>query len=250
VSIFRARTERALTRTLLSLFALGAVATLAATAASGGTAGQQAVLSTPPIVAPPLGAGERVFPVYGNAYPSGTFGAGRGDVSGGWHHGDDIFAPLGTPVLACSDGTVFSVGWNRVGGWRLWLVDAEGNEFYYAHLSSYSAFAVDGAIVHAGDVLGYVGDTGDAEGTPYHLHFEVHPVGLLYLGYDGAVDPDPYLTQWRREKTISWQSAAGWSQAATADTSGAGAILLSARDISSASGLDPASLARVVDSAP
>ena len=43
----------------------------------------------------------------------------RADVSGGWHHGEDIFAPLATPLLAVADGTVFSVGWNDIGGWRL-----------------------------------------------------------------------------------------------------------------------------------
>jgi len=238
----------------VGLLALGAATSLVISAGAGATR-QRSVLSTPPLVTPSLGVGDRVFPVYGNAFPSGTFGAGRSDVPGGWHHGDDIFAPLGTPVLACADGVVFSVGWNRIGGWRLWLVDGDGNEFYYAHLSKYSAYAVDGAIVHAGDVLGYVGDTGDAEGTPYHLHFEVHPVDLLSLGYDGAVDPDPYLRTWRRERTLSWQAAAGWSHVsarttASAATSEPGAILLSARDISSASGLDPASLARIVDSAP
>ncbi|HVS85188.1 MAG TPA: M23 family metallopeptidase [Gaiellaceae bacterium] len=241
-------------RILLGLLALGAGVALAVSAAAH-SANQSSVLSTPPLVTPPLGAADRVFPVYGNAFPSGTFGAGRSDVPGGWHHGDDIFAPLGTPVLACADGTVFSVGWNKIGGWRLWLVDGEGNEFYYAHLSKYSAYAVDGAIVHAGDVLGYVGDTGDAEGTPYHLHFEVHPVSLLPLGYDGAVDPDPYLVTWRRVKSLTWQAAAGWSHvsartAASALTAEPGAILLSARDISSANGLDPASLARIVDAAP
>ena len=56
---------------------------------------------------------------------------------------------------------------------------------------------MNGAVVSAGDVLGFVGNTGDAEGTPYHLHFEVHPVGLLGLGYDGAVDPTTYLDAWK-----------------------------------------------------
>ena len=62
--------------------------------------------------------GGYVFPVYGPASFGDTFGAPRGDVSGGWHHGEDIFAPLGTPLLAVADGTVFSVGWNDIGGWR------------------------------------------------------------------------------------------------------------------------------------
>ena len=142
---------------------------------------------------PQLTAGGYVFPVYGNSSYIDTYGALRGDVSGGWHHGDDIFAALGAPLLAVAHGTVFSVGWNRIGGWRLWLRDDKGREYYYAHLSAYSPLAVNGAIVSAGDVLGFVGNTGDAQGTPYHLHFEVHPVGLLGLGYDGAVDPTSYL---------------------------------------------------------
>ena len=63
-----------------------------------------------------------------------TFGAFRADVAGKWHHGEDLVAPLGTPLLAVADGTLFSVGWNDLGGWRLWLRDDFGNEFYYAHL--------------------------------------------------------------------------------------------------------------------
>ena len=204
-------------------------------------------VSRPLHVKPPeLGAGEHVFPVYGEASYGDTYGAARGDVPGGWHHGDDIFAALGTPVLAAGHGTVFSVGWNKVGGWRLWLRDDAGNEFYYAHLSAYSPFAVDGAIVNAGDVLGFVGNTGDAEGTPYHLHFEVHPVGYLGLGYDGAIDPTTYLHDWTRLVSIRFDAAAGWVPAQSAAAPRAGAILLQSSDISTASGLDPASLDRAL----
>ena len=89
---------------------------------------------------PPLG-GRYVFPVAGGADWGDTYGAERSDVPGGWHHGDDLFAPLGTPVVAVADGTIFAVGWNRVGGWRLWLVDHAGNDFYYAHLSGYTTLA-------------------------------------------------------------------------------------------------------------
>src|SRR5262249_1823127 len=89
-----------------------------------------------PAVTPRLTAGGYVFPVYGPVAYGDTFGAARGDVSGGWHHGDDLFAPLGAPILAVASGTVFSVGWNPVGGWRLWLRDQGGNEFYYAHLAA------------------------------------------------------------------------------------------------------------------
>jgi murein DD-endopeptidase MepM/ murein hydrolase activator NlpD len=207
------------------------------------------VIKKPPNVTPKLTGGGYVFPVYGNSSFIDTFGAFRGDVAGGWHHGDDIFAALGAPLLAVANGTVFSVGWNRVGGWRFWLRDDEGNEFYYAHLSAYSPLAVNGAIVQAGDVLGFVGNSGDAEGTPYHLHFEVHPVGLLGLGYDGAVDPTSYLLGWGRLKDVRFDAVSGWTPASRAGSAPkAGAILLQSSDISSASGLDPESIDRALSS--
>ena len=145
----------------------------------------------PPDVTPRLTAGGYVFPVYGPSSFGDTFGAPRGDLTSGWHHGADIFGQIGEPLLAVADGTVFSVGWNDIGGYRLWLRDRAGNQFYYAHLSAYSPVAVNGRQVKAGAVLGFMGNTGDASTTPYHLHFEIHPVSLLYLGYDGAVNPTP-----------------------------------------------------------
>jgi hypothetical protein len=93
-----------------------------------------------------------------------------------------------------------------------------------------------------------MGRTGDAEGTPVHLHFEIHPVSLLYLGYDGAVDPTRYLQAWQHAHDLPFPIAAGWAPpvpgGATAPEPGA--MLLGMRDISSASGLDPASLRRAL----
>ncbi len=152
----------------------------------------------PLLLTPPVGPGSYDFPVLGTASWGDTYGAGRSDVPGGWHHGDDLFVALGTPVVAVADGTVFAVGWNSVGGWRLWLQDDQGNDFYYAHLSGYTKLARNNAQVRRGQVLGFVGNTGDAFTTIPHLHFEVHPFGLLSLGYDGAVDPTRYLAGWRR----------------------------------------------------
>src|SRR6266542_1927319 len=105
-------------------------------------------------------------------------------------------APLGAPVLAVADGTVYSVGAIPIGGNRFWLRDLAGNEFYYAHLSAFAPAAVNGARVSAGDVIGFVGNTGDAENTPYHLHFEIHPASMLVQGEDGVIDPTPYLDGW------------------------------------------------------
>ena len=169
--------------------------------------GAPAALVRPaPAVTAQLTTGGYVFPVFGPASFGDTFGAARADVSGGWHHGEDIFAPLGTPLLAVADGTVFSVGWNDIGGWRLWLRDRAGNEFYYAHLSAYSPLAVNGRQVKAGDVVGFMGKTGDAEFSPVHLHFEIHPVSLLAMGYDGVVAPYPFLTAWRRAQDVSFDA--------------------------------------------
>jgi murein DD-endopeptidase MepM/ murein hydrolase activator NlpD len=200
----------------------------------------------PPGVAPRLTRGGYVFPIFGPVAFTDTFGAARAVV--GWHHGEDIFAPLGAPVLAVAQGTVFSVGWNDLGGNRLWLRDLEGNEFYYAHLSAFSPLAVDGAHVRAGDVLGFVGNTGDAEHTPPHLHFEIHPVGLLPLGYDGVVPPYPILTKWQRLDDVRFVAGAGWvpSLAQPSNAPTPGAFLLSSSDISSASGLRPGALRRAL----
>ena len=55
-----------------------------------------------------------------------------------WHHGDDIFAALGAPVVAVANGTINRVGWHKRGGWRLWVRDAAADQFYYAHLSGYA----------------------------------------------------------------------------------------------------------------
>jgi murein DD-endopeptidase MepM/ murein hydrolase activator NlpD len=196
-----------------------------------------------------LTPGGYVFPVYGPASFTDTFGADRAVV--GWHHGEDIFAPLGAPILAVADGTIFSVGWNDLGGNRLWLRDLNGNEFYYAHLSAYSPLAVNGARVKAGDVLGFNGNSGDAEATPPHLHFEIHPVSLLSLDYDGVIAPYKYLLAWRRLEDIRFIPGAAWLPPLRPSTAPEpGAYLLSARDISSLSGLEPGSLRRALAPTP
>jgi murein DD-endopeptidase MepM/ murein hydrolase activator NlpD len=219
-------------------------------AGGGGGGGPPPVRDIPFGVQPKLTAGGYVFPVYGPASYADTFGAPRANT--GWHHGEDIFAPLGAPILAVANGIVYSVGWNDVGGLRFWLQDEAGNEFYYAHLSAFSPLAVNGAQVRAGDVLGFMGNTGDAEATPYHLHFEIHPVSMLYRGYDGVVAPYPYLNAWKRLVDLSLTSVSGWAPPIS-DSSRAprpGAILIQSRDISSATGLEPASLRRAMRALP
>ena len=201
----------------------------------------------PPQVTPRLTAGGYVFPVYGPSSFVDSFGGPRSDVSGGWHHGDDIFAPLGAPILAVASGTVFSVGWNAIGGNRLWVRDGQGNLFYYAHLSAFTPLAINGNKVNAGDVLGFVGNTGDAQGTPTHLHFEIHPVGLIGLGYDGAVNPTTYLQAWKHLQDVSFAGGNAWAPAhSLGNAPKPGAILLTVSDISNADGLVPGSLERAV----
>jgi murein DD-endopeptidase MepM/ murein hydrolase activator NlpD len=196
------------------------------------------VQAPPPNVKPKLTTKGYVFPVYGPASFTDDFAAARAET--GWHHGNDIFAPVGAPILAITDGTLFLVGWNALGGNRVWLRDQQGNEFYYAHMSAFSPLAYNGARVQAGDVIGFVGATGDAVGTPSHLHFEVHPAALLGLGYDGVVDPYTYLLAWRRVADASYD----WGTPQAGEAPPPSVVPLESVDIASASGLDPAELAR------
>jgi len=203
------------------------------------------LIGVPQIVQPELAGGPYVFPVFGPSSYSDTYGVTRADA--GYHHGDDILGELGQPLVAVADGTVFSVGWSRVGGNRLWLRDHAGDEFYYAHLSAFSKLAARGAHVRAGQVIGFMGDTGDAEGRPTHVHFEVHPVSMLFLGLDGAVDPTAYLESWRRLEKLAFPVSTGWvpKVPGTIQAPQPGAILLGVTDISSADGLSPSSLKRI-----
>jgi len=201
-----------------------------------------------PEVSARLSSGGFVFPIYGTASFGDSFGAPRPDLVSGWHHGEDIFAAAGTPLLAVTDGTLHTIGFNRIGGYRLWLRSTEGDEFYYAHLSAYSPLAVEGKQVKAGDVIGFVGATGDADGGAPHLHFEIHPASMLGLGYDGVVAPYSILLAWRRAADISF--SAGRVYAPTGPGSAVlpppGAVLLEADDIASTSGLVPGALEKVL----
>ena len=123
-----------------------------------------------------------VFPVGGKTEIGGPFGSFRADT--GAHQGNDLFADFGTPVVAVADGTVANVGSLPISGNRLWVYADGGDQFFYAHLASFAPAAVNDRHVEAGTILGYTGNTGDAEPTPPHLHFEIHPDG------GDAVDPE------------------------------------------------------------
>jgi murein DD-endopeptidase MepM/ murein hydrolase activator NlpD len=175
-----------------------------------------------------------VFPVAGGAHYGHDFGNFRADTF--FHEGSDLFAPAGTPVVAVQAGTLHNVGWNTLGGWRLWVEDTAGNWFYYAHLSAYSPIALDGAHVNAGDVVGFVGNTGDAAGGATHLHFEIHPAGKW------AVPPYDYLQAWQGHRNPFAAIPSTPPPVAAAE--------LGSTDISAASGLDTASVVAVANGAP
>jgi murein DD-endopeptidase MepM/ murein hydrolase activator NlpD len=127
-----------------------------------------------------IGSGSWACPAPGSAFVD-TFGAPR---SGGRRHqGNDMMAPRGSPITAVVAGSVsYSVG--GLGGNQIWLHGNDGNTYFYAHLDSYVG---PPRSVSLGELIGRVGDTGNARGGPTHLHFEIHPGG------GGAIDPYPTI---------------------------------------------------------
>lgn len=132
----------------------------------------------PPLVALPM-------PVHGVHLDevTDTWGAARSE--GRTHEGVDIFAGRGTPVFSVSPGYVVRSGENQLGGLFVITIGPGGVRYYYAHLDTIATGMEMGAPVHADTVIGYVGNTGNASGTPPHLHFGIYA--------DGAENPYPLL---------------------------------------------------------
>jgi murein DD-endopeptidase MepM/ murein hydrolase activator NlpD len=132
-----------------------------------------------------IGKGDWVCPVQGPR----AFGNDYGQPRGGGrrrHQGNDILSPRGTPVVAPVAGMATKHD-NRLGGHAYYLHGTDGVTYYGAHLNAYSS---NYGQVSAGTVLGWVGNTGDAQGGPPHLHFELHPGG------GGPVNPYPTLRRY------------------------------------------------------
>jgi peptidoglycan LD-endopeptidase LytH len=165
------------------------------TAAAAPAAGTHAVPSVPQLVFPVLGAA--------------TFVDDYGDARGqGRHDGNDIMAPRKAPVLAAEAGTVKFWTTSARAGCMLYLYGKSGTTYLYIHLNNdlgsgndnrgscvagvaYAKGLRSGAKVVAGQVIGYNGDSGDADGGNPHLHFEVRPTG-------SSVNPYPHLKKARR----------------------------------------------------
>lgn len=142
------------------------------------------VVTTPVVTAPVVvSGGDGWFcPVAGPTAFGDTWGAAR---SGGRRHeGVDMMSPLGTPLVAVVAGTA-TMRTNTLGGNVVSLMGVDGNRYYYAHLSAWEGSS---RAVSAGEVIGYVGHTGNT--TANHLHFQIHPGG------GAAVNPYPTVRKY------------------------------------------------------
>ena len=112
------------------------------------------------------------------------------------HEGQDIFAKRGTPVYSATRGYVYRIGENALGGQTVSVIGAGGRVYYYAHLDSYAKGLAEGDYVTPKTKLGFVGTTGNAQGTPPHLHFGVYTPS-------GAIDPLPLIESPRAQAQTS-----------------------------------------------
>lgn len=116
-----------------------------------------------------------------------TWGASRSH--GRLHEGIDIMAPRGTKVYSTTEGVVADLRDNKLGGKIIWILGPAGSWHYYAHLDEHKRGLNVGDYVEKGDLLGYVGNTGNARQTAPHLHYGIYLDGKGR----GAVNPYPYL---------------------------------------------------------
>ncbi|MGH2656145.1 MAG: M23 family metallopeptidase [Actinomycetota bacterium] len=128
------------------------------------------------------------FPVAGLAYWNDDWHACR-DGCTRFHEGLDIFALSGTPLVSIADGFVSQKLVGDLSGTSIEITDDQGVQYFYAHLSAWAEPIQVGDRVDVGQVIGYVGNTGNAITTPPHLHLEVQPGGI-------PVPPKPFVDRW------------------------------------------------------
>ncbi|HDZ86133.1 MAG TPA: hypothetical protein ENH57_00390 [Actinobacteria bacterium] len=142
-----------------------------------------------------------MFPVNGPSSYINDWGFPR---SGGRSHkGTDIFAAQGTPAISTVDGVIWksSPTEKGLGGITVWVYGDDNVAYYYAHLEKLADGMTVGRRVKAGDVVGYVGNTGNARTTPPHLHFQINPGGDTPINpYPYLVAADPYKSQEDKDK--------------------------------------------------
>jgi murein DD-endopeptidase MepM/ murein hydrolase activator NlpD len=126
--------------------------------------------------APPAPQGVRVCPVDGAVTFRDSWGEPR--PGGRSHTGTDMMAPIGTPLVAIESGTIWAPNWHYAGGLGLYINGDSGDRWYYAHMNAYAPGIVDGTRVTAGQLVGYVGETGNAS-VP-HLHLGYLPGSAYY----------------------------------------------------------------------
>lgn len=119
-----------------------------------------------------------------------TYGALRG--GGRDHQGQDIFAPKGTPVRSATTGVVYEISDRFTGGRGVMVLGPGGVRYFYTHLDAYAADLAEGMPVTAESVIGYVGDDGNANGTPPHLHFGAYYFDVLECRHR-AFNPLPLM---------------------------------------------------------
>jgi peptidoglycan LD-endopeptidase LytH len=150
----------------------------------------------PQALADPLAARRLLIPVKGlkRADLRDNFADQRGSRP---HHALDIMAKRGTPVVAVDDGRVMRVRRHLLGGLSVYQYDPhERYAYYYAHLDRYAQGLEEGQVLKRGDLIGYVGSTGNAPASAPHLHFAITEMGPERKWYKGRpVNPYPYLVE-------------------------------------------------------
>ncbi|MDG2518423.1 M23 family metallopeptidase [Lysobacter soli] len=155
--------------------------------------------ATRPVVTASIAAGEGTLtiPVQGvtSAQLRDTFSEARSQ--GRVHEALDIMAPRGTPVLAVADGTVEKLFTSVPGGLTIYQFEPSGRyAYYYAHLDRYADGLQEKQAIRRGEVIGYVGSTGNADPSAPHLHFAIFELGPERQWWKGtAINPYPVFTR-------------------------------------------------------